>query len=264
MTGDRPREESEPFPVAVWWLALLLGVLVVGAVIWGLPNEEDDLTARAEAALEAAGIGAPATVTFEGRDARLTGTVPDPGAAEDLVYNLRGVRVLDTDLTPAPPPTTTPPTTTTMPPTTTTTAPPPPPTTTTTSSPTTTTTSTTVPPPPELPDVRVLFDDNSSELGDEARATLDGAAEVLMANPSLDVVVEGHTDSRNTEVYNQGLSERRAAAVVAYLVERGVDRSQLTHFGCGEAFPIGDNATPEGQAENRRAELVAPDERKDC
>ncbi len=60
------------------------------------------------------------------------------------------------------------------------------------------------------------------------------------------------------------LGERRAAAVVAYLVEQGVDTARLTPAGCGKAFPIGDNATPEGQAENRRAELVAPDERKDC
>jgi len=68
--------------------------------------------------------------------------------------------------------------------------------------------------------------------------------------------VEGHTDSDGSEVYNQRLSEARANTVVAYLTANGVARERMQAIGFGEAKPIGDNATNEGKAQNRRIEFV--------
>jgi outer membrane protein OmpA-like peptidoglycan-associated protein len=69
--------------------------------------------------------------------------------------------------------------------------------------------------------------------------------------------IEGHTDSIGTEAYNQGLSERRAAAVKNYLVKQGVpDGSRMTTVGYGESRPIADNKTPEGRFQNRRVEIL--------
>jgi OOP family OmpA-OmpF porin len=58
-----------------------------------------------------------------------------------------------------------------------------------------------------------------------------------------------------TDQYNQNLSERRAAAVNAYLTKRGVDSSRITTKGFGESKPIADNKTAEGRAKNRRVEI---------
>ena len=68
--------------------------------------------------------------------------------------------------------------------------------------------------------------------------------------------VEGHTDADGSEVYNQRLSEARANTVVAYLTENGIARERMQAIGLGEAKPIGDNATSEGKAQNRRIEFV--------
>jgi outer membrane protein OmpA-like peptidoglycan-associated protein len=77
----------------------------------------------------------------------------------------------------------------------------------------------------------------------------------LTANPTLPVVVEGHTDSIGTNQYNQRLSERRANAVRKYLIERGIASSRIRVVGYGEQRPIADNSTTEGRALNRRAEF---------
>jgi OOP family OmpA-OmpF porin len=71
----------------------------------------------------------------------------------------------------------------------------------------------------------------------------------------LVVEVAGHTDSVGTDSYNQGLSERRAQAVVNYLVAKGINASRFKARGYGESEPVADNATDEGRAENRRVEL---------
>ncbi len=78
----------------------------------------------------------------------------------------------------------------------------------------------------------------------------------LKANPALKVLVVGHTDTRGDLVYNQGLSERRASAVVEALAQRGIARDRLTPIGVGMAAPVASNDTEEGRAKNRRVELV--------
>jgi OOP family OmpA-OmpF porin len=116
------------------------------------------------------------------------------------------------------------------------------------------------PPPPAdtcgrivLRGVNFAFD--SSEIDGASAGVLDVAAEQLTSCPNVAVRVEGHTDSVGTEAYNQGLSERRANAVMGHLVDRGVSASRLTATGFGELSPVASNDTAEGRALNRRVEL---------
>jgi OmpA-OmpF porin, OOP family len=124
------------------------------------------------------------------------------------------------------------------------------------------------PPPPPLPTPAlaptkqrivlrgVNFDFNSSDIRPEARPVLDQAAEILKANPGVDVKVEGHTDSVGTAEYNQALSVRRAESVYRYLVNRGVDPERFRVEGFGKSQPIASNETEAGRAQNRRVELI--------
>ncbi|MEO1630254.1 MAG: OmpA family protein, partial [Bacteroidota bacterium] len=68
----------------------------------------------------------------------------------------------------------------------------------------------------------------------------------------LSLLIEGHTDSDGGDASNQTLSEDRAAAVKAYLVDNGIDADRLDTAGYGESEPVADNETPEGKAQNRR------------
>ena len=73
--------------------------------------------------------------------------------------------------------------------------------------------------------------------------------------PQTTTVVEGHTDARGTDAYNQKLSERRANAVREVLVNQyGVDASRVNAVGYGESRPVADNASDTGRAINRRVE----------
>jgi outer membrane protein OmpA-like peptidoglycan-associated protein len=102
-----------------------------------------------------------------------------------------------------------------------------------------------------LPDVQLRFASGSADLPASV-PELDEAAAVMLANRSLRVEIGGHTDSVGREDANRALSERRAEAVRAYLVARGVAAERLTAVGYGESDPVADNATPEGRAANRR------------
>jgi OOP family OmpA-OmpF porin len=106
----------------------------------------------------------------------------------------------------------------------------------------------------------INFDFDKANIKKEFAPVLDEAAQILKDNPKVKVTVEGHTDSKGTDAYNQKLSERRAKAVKQYLVSRGVEASRLDTVGKGEKEPIADNTkngkdNPEGRALNRRAEL---------
>jgi outer membrane protein OmpA-like peptidoglycan-associated protein len=105
-------------------------------------------------------------------------------------------------------------------------------------------------------DSGILFDFDKFALKDVAKQNIQSLASSLNQYPGTDIKVIGHTDSRGTEEYNMGLSERRAAAVKAYAVSQGVPSSRLITMGKGFSEPIGDNATDAGRAENRRVEIV--------
>ena len=86
---------------------------------------------------------------------------------------------------------------------------------------------------------------------------LAAVAEVLKQNPAFKIEVAGHTDSTGDAKANQGLSERRAAAVKQALVEKyGADGARVAAKGWGAEQPVQDNKTPDGRAMNRRVEIV--------
>ena len=101
----------------------------------------------------------------------------------------------------------------------------------------------------------VNFYTDSDVLTEDSSAKLDDAVEILIRYPELPVEIAGHTDSQGSEVYNQDLSERRAAAVYEYLVSHGANEQTLTIAGYGESQPIADNGNEVGRAANRRVEL---------
>jgi len=103
----------------------------------------------------------------------------------------------------------------------------------------------------------VLFDTNKTTIKAESAETLREVATFLGANPSLKVIVTGHTDNVGTFEFNRDLSARRAEAVVAWLsANHGVDRSRLLPFGASFAAPVAPNSDEAGRAKNRRVELV--------
>ncbi len=101
----------------------------------------------------------------------------------------------------------------------------------------------------------INFDFDKYNIKPEFKPVLDEAVRILMKNPDIRVTIEGHTDAMGSEAYNQKLSERRAAAVYDYFLSKGVPSSRMRSVGYGELRPIATNATEEGRALNRRAEL---------
>jgi len=101
----------------------------------------------------------------------------------------------------------------------------------------------------------VNFEFDSAKLTADSTATLDGAVKILQRHSDLKVEIAGHTDSQGNDVYNQGLSERRAQAVADYLIAHDVYRNNVSVKGYGESQPVADNGTTEGRAANRRVEL---------
>lgn len=101
----------------------------------------------------------------------------------------------------------------------------------------------------------LLFDVDSSEIKSDFVPALDKAKKVFDINPGLKVQVEGHADSTGAAAYNQALSEKRANAVVEYLVNSGVSASRLKAVGYGEERPAYTNDTKDGRAKNRRVEF---------
>lgn len=102
----------------------------------------------------------------------------------------------------------------------------------------------------------VLFRSAESTLLPQAQVKLDQVAKALLAIRTRNLIVEGHTDSRGSEAYNLGLSQRRADAVRDYLVQKGYPADHIQSRGRGEGSPIANNSSAEGRANNRRVEIV--------
>ena len=101
----------------------------------------------------------------------------------------------------------------------------------------------------------VYFNFDSATLSDEARATLSKDAE-LLANRSVRISVEGHTDERGSDDYNMALGERRAKAARDYLVNLGIQADRVSTISYGEEKPAESGSNEEAWAKNRRAEIV--------
>jgi outer membrane protein OmpA-like peptidoglycan-associated protein len=102
----------------------------------------------------------------------------------------------------------------------------------------------------------LLFDFDSDVVRAEARKNLRALAASLEKYPGSDILIVGHTDRVGPASYNQGLSERRAAAAADYLVVQGVARSRLSTRGMGETEPLASNDTERGRELNRRVEVA--------
>jgi len=123
-----------------------------------------------------------------------------------------------------------------------------------------------LPPPPKASRARlegnrielsekIMFETGSARIAERSFGLLDDVVAVLEANPGVDVVIEGHTDSQGSASHNKELSHERAEAVRKFLVRRGIDARRLEAHGYGEARPIASNSTEEGREANRRVEL---------
>ena len=108
--------------------------------------------------------------------------------------------------------------------------------------------------------VQLQYEFDSDRLTAEDMTKLDAVAERLRELTFESGEVGGYTDSTGDDVYNLELSKRRAQSALDYLAAKGIAPGRMTAVGYGEANPIGDNATPEGQALNRRAVI----RRTDC
>jgi OOP family OmpA-OmpF porin len=100
-----------------------------------------------------------------------------------------------------------------------------------------------------------LFDVNKAELKPAGKAELDALADKLKGAQVEQITVTGHTDSSGSKQLNQSLSERRADAVKAYLVSKGLDGSRIDTKGAGDTQPVASNSTAAGRAQNRRVEI---------
>jgi outer membrane protein OmpA-like peptidoglycan-associated protein len=105
----------------------------------------------------------------------------------------------------------------------------------------------------------VLFETGNAELKPGAVLDLDRLAGFLQRYPERRAVIEGHTDSVGGEDYNQGLSQRRAEAVRAYLLRKGVAAARVTATGMGESAPVASNDNAAGRQQNRRVEIIVDD-----
>ena len=102
----------------------------------------------------------------------------------------------------------------------------------------------------------LLFDAGGTALKPGAQRALDNLAQFLTKYPDRDIAIEGFTDSTGTKELNQQLSEKRAWAVKAALVARGIQSTRIDARGYGPSFPVASNGTPTGRQLNRRVEIV--------
>ncbi|MDL2275673.1 peptidoglycan-associated lipoprotein Pal [Desulfosarcina sp. OttesenSCG-928-G10] len=102
----------------------------------------------------------------------------------------------------------------------------------------------------------IYFDFDSSVLTSAAQVILKTKAEWLYANPSVNVVIEGHCDERGTTAYNLALGERRAESAKAFLVNMGIPHTRLTTISYGEEMPLDPGHHEAAWVKNRRTAFV--------
>ncbi|HZR76724.1 OmpA family protein [Bradyrhizobium sp.] len=106
----------------------------------------------------------------------------------------------------------------------------------------------------------IRFESGRSNLDPDSAGLLDHLVETALRCPTVNIEVAGHTDADGDNAANQALSEKRAQAVVDYLVKAGLPASRFTAAGFGSTQPVADNDTDEGKARNRRIEFVVKDQ----
>jgi OOP family OmpA-OmpF porin len=103
---------------------------------------------------------------------------------------------------------------------------------------------------------KIRFEPTRAALDPDSTALLDRLIEIALRCPTANIEVAGHTDGDGEDAFNQALSEKRAQAVVDYLVKAGLPQSRFTAVGYGSTQPVAGNDTDEGKAQNRRIEFL--------
>jgi len=104
----------------------------------------------------------------------------------------------------------------------------------------------------------LLFKSGSDVVDPKGKEALKSLALVLNTTKDISVMIEGHTDSVGSESSNLELSQRRADAVRAFLLQNGAKASQITTRGYGKTSPVASNDTAAGRQQNRRVEIIIP------
>lgn len=105
-------------------------------------------------------------------------------------------------------------------------------------------------------DSGILFGFDSSDLTPTSEENITEMAQTLVKYDDTEILIEGHTDSKGAEDYNQKLSVERADSVSRLLKSMGVASSRISEVGYGEEMPVADNSTEEGRRKNRRVEVA--------
>ncbi|KQT12720.1 MULTISPECIES: OmpA family protein [unclassified Bradyrhizobium] len=103
---------------------------------------------------------------------------------------------------------------------------------------------------------KIRFANRRADIDPDSAAILDRLIETALRCPTTNIVVVGHTDADGEDSFNQALSEKRAQAVIDYLVKAGLPASRFTAVGHGSTQPVASNDTDEGKARNRRIEFL--------
>lgn len=101
----------------------------------------------------------------------------------------------------------------------------------------------------------IQFQSNAYTLDPVSFIELDKLLQLLNENPSVKILISGHTDNTGTAAANLKLSEQRAKAVADYLITKGIDVKRISYKGFGATLPVAENGTEEGKAANRRTEF---------
>jgi outer membrane protein OmpA-like peptidoglycan-associated protein len=105
----------------------------------------------------------------------------------------------------------------------------------------------------------INFEYNKSNITMEGAQELDKLVKVLNENPSMEILVKSHTDTKGSAAYNQKLSQQRAQSTVEYVISKGISKSRISGKGYGESEPkvnCGENCNDNQNAENRRSEFL--------
>jgi len=106
-----------------------------------------------------------------------------------------------------------------------------------------------------LATLHINFDTGKSRIKSDSYAIISEIVKMMKSNPKLKIGIDGHTDNVGDESSNLKLSKNRARSVLMALTDEGIDEERLKSEGYGQSKPLGDNATNEGKAQNRRVEL---------
>ncbi len=102
----------------------------------------------------------------------------------------------------------------------------------------------------------IFFETDQAELLPRSYLELKKLLQIMQENPNMVIQINGHTDIRGDNQYNQGLSERRAKTVVQFLIDNGIASNRLSYRGYGSTVPIASNNSDDGRQLNRRVEFL--------